>query len=608
MFALANTLAAAGFASSPIAKMLAELRKFGANGHLYLPGLGIISGVVAGNYLDSLGTTNAIADGNVGLLLDGAGSVGTELIVSQDISSSWIAEGPTPPVAANGADQFLGSACRSVTFPVIASGGYAVSRAVDYANNFAIAAGNSYACSLEYALSRPLTGSEAIVIAITGSSSLLSKILTSATPAGVFIQQSSVGACVANALVSPRPFASTLNSPVTVYIRRVTVKQVTGIHATQATTGYQPVLRRGITNLFTYSSDANGTGWQRTGCVVSANKVVADTSTGYHLAHKSYLAASGVVNTTAFLLRSAEYTKARVSDASNQTFYLTVDLLTGAISAAGGTSYVSSSSVVLPNGNVLVTLTLVGTGVARVFGAVGFPDSGATITGFGAQYTGDGVSGIYVYNSGIFVGTLTAQQIIALGGIPLTTTAAASSSAGAYKLDFDGVDDYLSLGSIAFQMADDHYTAIALTPTAVNTGKHVLNPANGAASQQVGNISVDSNSKYITRWCDDATNVLGVADTVTVTQGVASVLASRRAGTTGVLRKNGAQVGAISLASLGATTLTLPGVIGAYKTGASPSAMSLHGTVVIKGTVTDAQALIFERGLNAAAQYAAGRF
>lgn len=427
MFALVNSLAAAGFAQNDVAKMLSELKKFGANGHLYIPGVGAISGITAGNYLDSIGTTNASVDGNVGLVKDALG----------------------------------------------------------------------------------------------------------------------------------------------------------GLNASQATTGYQPRLRRGIVNMLSFSNDLTNAAWSMTagGMKQSANSITFSATNNQLGQTVNTNASVGVSATGAAILSGAGsivLVLARSGSGAYEDSTLTINL------TPTPTLYAVSKTIA-NTGQTGFRFALVKT-------------AGSTAT----SITMDGAA--------LLKGALTAEQIKATGGIPVTTTAPASSSAGAYNWEFDGVDDYMSLGGIPFQISDDHYTAIALTPNELNTAKHILNPANGAASQQVGNISVDGNSKYITRWCDDATNVLVVADTVTVAPGVASVLASRRAGTTGVLRKNGAQVGSISLASLGATTLTLPGVIGAYKTGASPSAISLHGVVVIKGTVSDAQALIFERGLNALSQYAAGRF
>jgi hypothetical protein len=49
------------------------LQKYGTDAHLYLPGIGVINGLTAGNYLDSAGTTAATVDNPVGLVVDSGG-------------------------------------------------------------------------------------------------------------------------------------------------------------------------------------------------------------------------------------------------------------------------------------------------------------------------------------------------------------------------------------------------------------------------------------------------------------------------------------------------------------------------------------------------------
>ncbi len=554
------------FSRSPIAKMLSELKKFGANGHLYIPGVGAISGITAGNYLDSIGTTNASVDGNVGLVLDGAGSVGAELFPVLNFNSVWTAIG-TAAATANNAFSMTGSAGSGFAIQPLTVG-----KTYRLRVNFTKSVGANLIVSNSNSSAYPIVAADA---ATTGG--VLEGNFKAETAYIYFRLATASGSIVVNSF---------------------SVREVTGIHASQATTGYQPKLRRGLVNN------------QLNSVPIGGQWVAEATGTGVvpTVTYNYATAPDGSPAARAILDKGAGATSADLSQfrAGNST------VVSGApyTSAIWLRTTVEGTTAAVSLRDNIAASTLTVTDQWQLFVRSGNAISNIMSVGVRLRPTEatNSQADILVGAAGIFQGTLTAQQILAAGGIPVTTSAPASSSSGAYKLDFDGTDDFMSLGSVPFQMADDHYTAIALTPNAINTGKHVLNPANGAASQQVGNISVDGNSKYITRWCDDATNVLGVADAVTVAPGVASVLASRRVGTMGVLRKNGAQVGSISLASLGATTLTLPGVIGSYKTGVSPSAISLHGVAVIKGTVTDAQALIFERGLNAIAQYAAGRF
>ena len=563
MFALVNSLAAAGFAQNDVAKMLSELKKFGANGHLYIPGVGAISGITAGNYLDSVGVTSASVDGNVGLVLDGVGRFGAELAPAL-IAANW---------AVINTD-----ATHLITW---AGGGF------------------RYQCDT---FSPSLTIQKAGLLTVGKTYKV--EITVASYVSGSLKSDSSIGIVVNGAgkfsffiVAQNQSFNLYRNAAITdLTVSGISIEEVAGIHASQATTGYQPKLRRGIVNLLTQSDFQNGlTDAPARGGLITLSSIDAKNALafGYDGAtasygYKAYSAAAGSSNTVAVLLKM---------DSGNAPVFGSATL-----ASPLNDFLLKASSSELPA--LTYTIASVGSGL-YVVAATGV----ATGSQVGVvKYANNSTNTFKVTSYGLFQGTITAQQILAAGGIPLTTSAPASSSAGAYKWEFDGTDDFMSLGSIPFQMADDHYTAVAITPNAINTGKHILNPANGAASQKVGSIAVNGNSQFSTRWVDDATNLFGLDDAVAITPGVASVLASRRAGTTGVLRKNGAQLGSISLASLGATTLTLPGVIGSYKAGANPSAISLHGVAVIKGTVTDAQALIFERGLNALSQYAVGRF
>ena len=54
---------------------VALLRRFGTDAHVYLPGLGVINGLTAGNYLDSALTTAATVNNPVGGVVDAVGTI-----------------------------------------------------------------------------------------------------------------------------------------------------------------------------------------------------------------------------------------------------------------------------------------------------------------------------------------------------------------------------------------------------------------------------------------------------------------------------------------------------------------------------------------------------
>ena len=71
---------------SLVAQALAILAKYGSAANLYLPGVGAVSGITAGNWLDSIGTTAATVDNPVGLVVSAGKAVGPELVTSPNVA------------------------------------------------------------------------------------------------------------------------------------------------------------------------------------------------------------------------------------------------------------------------------------------------------------------------------------------------------------------------------------------------------------------------------------------------------------------------------------------------------------------------------------------
>jgi hypothetical protein len=61
---------------------LSVLRSFGSNAHAFVPGIGVVSGLIAGNYLDSAGVTSATVDNPIGLAKDPFGTINTTQTVT----------------------------------------------------------------------------------------------------------------------------------------------------------------------------------------------------------------------------------------------------------------------------------------------------------------------------------------------------------------------------------------------------------------------------------------------------------------------------------------------------------------------------------------------
>jgi len=138
---------------------------------------------------------------------------------------TWNPGGTTVPTV-NASDTFSGLACKSVAFPVLGSGGYAVSRATGA--SFAVVAGNRYSSSYKIALSRALVGSETIRVYFTGAGGVGSVDLNSSNlttwntvtgPEGVIVTSGNDNLAVSSG-------AAGYATPITIYVREASCKQV----------------------------------------------------------------------------------------------------------------------------------------------------------------------------------------------------------------------------------------------------------------------------------------------------------------------------------------------------------------------------------------------
>jgi hypothetical protein len=204
-------------------------------------------------------------------------------------------------------------------------------------------------------------------------------------------------------------------------------------------------------------------------------------------------------------------------------------------------------------------------------------------------------------SGGLFQGTLTASQILAEGGIPLTTTTAASNpTAGRYSSQFSGAQS-LALGSVPFVMADDSCTiavgkidgvpGVAKTP--------YLAAVKGDSYTTVSGLAFDNNGRPLGQWYDGTTAAAITHGSVVLTT---VVMTARKIGNSKVLRVNGVQSGSANTTVLANTAVTnayignSSGAVGATLNSATYALNGSIGPVLlIKGTVSDADLLVLER-------------
>lgn len=418
-------------------------------GTVYFDDISIREIMSAKDFQDSVGTLPTYLGGTVGMMFDAAGVTGSELIAKPHTSANWLAEGTTPPTAVNGADSYLGKGCRSVTFPALASGGYSVCRARDAESTFTVATGVNYAASFEYALSRDLTAGESIALAITGSSGIYSKSVSAGAPGGVWISATGGQPALASGGgTSLRPFATTLNAPLTVYIRALSVKVSGGNVVTQATAGNRPTVSRiprklgpelatgvvitGTNGTNTGSSTANSFTINQVDAtsVVNASISLSKSTTP----GASYLLSStpSSLSGNGFKVDSTSWTPSAASVTANTVLTATnvptsqIQVYRSAPPAAGAFSNISVREVlewsyVLPfdgNDSLAATASVIGSTLTQPYtmiawGKVGAIGSARAMQGDSARWVGISSSGkAIVSNSGTAsqIGTTTLQQ------------------------------------------------------------------------------------------------------------------------------------------------------------------------------------------------------
>lgn len=523
-----------------------------------------ISGITAGNYFDSIGTTHASVDGLVGLVLDAAGSVGPELVNNGSFSGAtgWSLN------AGTGTASISGGAAN-----VLSPGGSFVSI---YANpQFTIKIGSTY--SLEFEVTQVTGAGPRIDFAnVTGTaqgSVGRKRVILTAVGAGALSVVRGAGAGSGGSITN------------------ISVKEITGIHASQATTGNKPTLRRGLVNLLTWSDDLTNAAWLRTNATVGV--AVADPDGGTNAKKVSFVYGAGPITRIyqdyGTAVNGAKYTFS-ILLRSDTPCQMNLGI------QRSGPADVEQTVI-----NITTTWQMF------VFSHSGVFTGSSAVRGVLYSIAPGFSANVEVYRPGLFAGTLTAEQILAAAGIPLTTTAPASSSVGACYWE-TASQDHLSLGSPLFGIEDDHFVVAGGERTDAPGNQGLFCPAASAIWGRTASIQYDGSGPLTAVYLDDAvanSRVIVGNPLPPDTPFIASILA---VGGVAKLRRDGNEEGTpINLLGLGAITPNAA-YIGKGANGGDFWQGKIYPALAVKGTVTTAQALIFERMINALSGYAAGRF
>lgn len=185
-----------------IQRAISLLRRFGSDAHLWLPGVGTINGLSTGNYLESTGNTVLTVDNPAGLVLDALGTVGSELWSDSGVTvgTGWVQVGNAYTHTAGSIET--------------------VSR------NIGLVAGVTYEVSATCSGRTAGSWYFAVGGSVETTASTTNGVVRSIIKSGV------------NALLYVQPDAA-FNG----VISSISVREVSGIHLTQATTANKGVLR-----------------------------------------------------------------------------------------------------------------------------------------------------------------------------------------------------------------------------------------------------------------------------------------------------------------------------------------------------------------------------
>ena len=504
----------------------------------------VTNSLLSNNYTLSDGSTGyAAVDGPAGLVLDGMGTVGSELVTNGDGTSTtgWL--NGTGVISVSGGE-FVNTGT-AAPYPEVF---YDVSAVV----------GATYRIRIKVKRGTSANNAGWLIKRKDGLGNLTPIYSTASTS---YVQYEAFVVAQDDKIRLSQVQDVGTGDTGTVLFDDVSIKQVTGIHATQATTANKPTERRGIFNQIARSNTFADASWVKTTLTLTTG--IADPVGGTAATTLTATAASSGMyqNSAALTGYPAIWMRRRTGSG-------TIRMRS---QAAGGA----------------ITVTPTSTWSLQVYPTVA---TGAFSVVIDILTSGDEID---VYGAGVLTAPLTESQVLAEGGIPLTTTAAASNpNAGRYSWSFDGGDS-LALGSVPFQQSDDYCVIAAGSFAGGNIVNNVMaSPSQGAVStHRVGQVGYDASVNGVQCSWYDGTNYDNL--TYSYPANTAFVGTAAKRSTLVLQRVNGLQRNSKT------TTVALTstrGSIGAYAdVGGSNHNGNISIVIAIKGTLSDAEMLTLER-------------
>lgn len=538
-------------------------------------------------YQDSVGTTPAVVGQPVGLMLDKSKGLvlGPELVINGtfDVGTT----GWTSPNATISVEAGRLKITNVTTSPAIIS------------TPATVTAGKTYAISYTAEINDSSAVTDAIRVQTESSSIFLPNILP---VNGLTTRSGLVQATVSGTVIQIVVYGA---ADTIAYIDNISVKELPGYHATQATSTARPILARhpigGRRNLLTYTEDFSNSVWLKNGTVtVSSNIITAPdgTITADKLIEGTTNIANRISTTISKAASSITYTlsgyvkpngrnwvQLRLANAATTTsaiVYFNIGTgQKGVVTTATSWTIVDFNLVASGGGWYRVYLTATSDTDTSVF------SSFAATTGDGVlTYTGDGVSGIYIWGAQLEVSNAptTYQKVTSTYDV---TEAGVND---AYYLKFDGVDDSLVTPSIDFSGTDKmsvfagvRKLSDALAGSVVELGAGVFNSANTFTLEAPG---ANATTVITARYRGDGATPVSIPYTIAAPVTAVSSSVMNLASPLITLRVNTASTSVVTSTGGGAFSNN-PLYVGAR----SGSSIFLNGhlySLVVRGALSDA--------------------
>lgn len=181
-------------------------------------------------------------------------------------------------------------------------------------------------------------------------------------------------------------------------------------------------------NLFVQTQQFDAASWTKEATTATANvttapdgtftadKIAATATTVFHNVRQA-VTQTVATYTYSVYAKASEYSKLILANATSGTWSATFDLATGATISTGGAAVLSSAIQSAGNGWYRCSVTFTGAAVLTSHVAVGYPDTGATLNNFGASYTGDGTSGLFLWGAQLQTGSTATTYTRNNGGV-----------------------------------------------------------------------------------------------------------------------------------------------------------------------------------------------